>query len=53
MDRTVEKAPEHFKQKKEHRRKEHKKKDMGYWGVPESPRDPPVRFKGEDPFKGF
>ena len=53
VDRTVEKAPGHFKQKKESRKKEHKKKDMGYWGVPESPRDPPARYRGDDPFRGF
>lgn len=52
VDRSVEKVPEHFKQKKVSRKKEHKK-DMGYWGVPESPREPPARFRGDDPFRGF
>lgn len=58
VDRTVDKAaPEHHKQKKESRsRKAPKKKDMGYWGVPASPREAPTNssnFRGEDPFRGF
>ena len=55
VDRSVEqqRAPEHYKQKKESRKKAPKKKDMGYWGVPASPREPPARFQGEDPFRGF
>ena len=53
VDRTTEKVPEHSRQKKSSKRKEPKKKDMGYWGVPESPRDPLARFRGDDPFRGF
>lgn len=53
VDRTVERAPEHYKQKKDSRRKAPKKKDMGYWGVPASPREPLNRYRGEDPFRGF
>ena len=53
VDRTTERVPDPSRQKKSSKRKEPKKKDMGYWGVPESPRDPPARFRGEDPFRGF
>ena len=52
VDRTENKAPELFKAKREHRKKEHKK-DMSYWGVPESPGNPPPRWREQDPFRGF